>query len=98
MSKEVKTLADFKAAHDRSVIVPNKIRVALAAMLKEGPEQYEYETDFIKRAAISQADMGEFRDQFVKYIVMTAAVHGRAGRRVWFADPKVARLARGGDP
>lgn len=94
-TKTVKTLADFRAAHDRNVIVPNKIRAALAALLKEGPENYEYESDLIRRAGISQTDMGEYRDLFVDHIVTTPSLRGKSGRRVWFADPKVAKKARG---
>jgi len=95
MAAKPKTLADFRAAHDRNVIVPNKIRAALAAMLKIGPEEHEYEGDFIKKAGISQTDMGEFRDQFIKHVVVVAARSGKAGRKIWFADPKIAAKARG---
>jgi hypothetical protein len=96
MSKAVaRTLADFRSVHDRNVVVPNKIKAALAAMLKEGPEHYEYESDLMKRAQISQTDLGEFRDQFAEHIVIAPAVHGKTARRVWFASPKVAAKARG---
>lgn len=94
MSK-VKTIADFRSAHDPNVIVPNKIRAALAAMLKEGAEQWEYELEFIKRAGISNTQMGQFREQFADYVVEAAASSGRAGKRVWFADAKVAKKLRG---
>lgn len=89
---KAKTLADFRAAHDKNVIVPNKIRTALTAMLKDGAENFDYESDFIRRAGISNTDMGMFRDQFADHIV---EVGGRNTKRVWFADPKVARKARG---
>jgi hypothetical protein len=95
MSK-TKTLADFRNAHDPNVIVPNKIRAALASMLKEGPEQWEYEGEFIKRADISQTQMGAFREQFIDYIIEApSTASGRSGRRVWFADSKVAKKVRG---
>lgn len=90
-----KTLGDFRAVHDLNVIVPNKIRAALAAMLKESNEQWEYEVDFMKRATISPTNIAAFRDQFAEHIVQTPHVHGRQSKRVWFADPKVARKARG---
>lgn len=90
-----KTLNDFRAAHDRNVIVPNKIRTALDAMQKEGPEHWEYEADFIVRAKISQTDIGLFRDQFEAHIVETDKGKASRGKRIWFASIKVAARARG---
>lgn len=95
MATKAKTLADFRTAHDQNVIIPNKIRTALAAMLKEGPEQWEYEADFMRRAGIGQVQIGQFRDQFEDHIALTATVHGVKAKRVWFADPKVAKRVRG---
>jgi hypothetical protein len=92
---QAKTLADFRAAHDKNVIIPNKIRDALAKMAKIHPEQYEYEAEFIKLAGISQTDLGNFRTKFEKHIVVTSAVGGRSGKRVWFATEKAAKAARG---
>lgn len=94
MSK-AKTINDFRTLHDTNVIVPNKIRTALAAMLKEGPEQWEYEGDFIKRAAISTTQLGAFREQFIDHIIEAGGMaSSRNSRRVWFADPKVAKKLR----
>jgi hypothetical protein len=86
-----KCLADFRAAHDKNVIVPAKIRKALAEMEKENPENWAYESDFIKRAQISQTDMGMFREQFSEHVVETA---GKSQKRVWFASTKVAAKVR----
>lgn len=93
MAAKPKTLVDFRAAHDKNVIIPSKIRAALAAMLKEGPENFEYEADFLRRAGVSNTDIGMFRSQFEKGHIVE--VGGRKMKRVWFADPKVARKARG---
>lgn len=90
-----KTVADFRVAHDPSVIVPTKIRAALAAMLKEGPEHWEYEGDLIKRAGIAAGQITAHREQFAEHIVATPAASGRSSRNVWFADPKVAKKVRG---
>ncbi len=90
--KAVKTLADFRAAHDKNVIIPNKIRAALAAMAIEGPESWEYEVDFLRRAGVSTTDLGAFRDQFEEYIVEAKA---KTVKRVWFATEKAAKAARG---
>ena len=94
MVTKAKTLADFRAAHDKNIIVPEKIRKALAAMLKEGAENYEYEAEFIRRAGVSQTDMGLFRAQFEDEHVVNVGTE-RSPKRVWFADPKVAKKARG---
>jgi hypothetical protein len=95
MSK-IKTLADFRSAHDPNVIVPNKIRAAFAAMLKEGAEQWDYEGDFTKRADISQTQLGAFRELFIDHIIEApSGSAGRTGRRVWFADAKIAKKLRG---
>lgn len=89
-----KTIADFRSAHDPNVIVPNKIRAALAAMLKEGTEQWEYELDFLKRSGISTTQLGQFRDQFADHIIEASGSSGRNAKRVWFADAKVAKKLR----
>lgn len=93
--KQARTVADFRAAHDPSVIVPTKIQRALDAIANEGAENWEYEADFVKRADISQSQLGQYRDQFAKHIVETSVQHGRASRRVWFGSAKVAAKVRG---
>jgi hypothetical protein len=93
-----KTLADFRSKFDRDIVVPGKIKAALESLRKEGPQAWDYEGDFIKRAGVSQTDIGKYRDQFVQHIVVAKEV-GKStqgnGRRVWFWNPKVAAEARG---
>lgn len=89
-----KTLSDFRSLHDSNVIVPAKIREALTAMLKEGPEQWEYEADFVKRAGVSNTQIGAFREQFIDHIIEAPSTARQTARRVWFADPKVAKKLR----
>jgi len=97
MSKpNAKTVADFRSAHDPNVIVPAKINAVLQAMLKEGPEQWEYEADLIKRANISQTQISQFRELFIDHIIETPHAAKRSPRRVWFADKKVAKRIREG--
>lgn len=91
-STKPKTLSDFKSAHDRNTVVPAKINKALIAMLKEHAESWEYEKDFMTRAGISTTDLGQFRDQFEQHIVVAS---GKNPKKVWFADPKIAKKARG---
>lgn len=91
-AKVKKDLSLFRASHDRNVIVPKKINDALTDLAaKEGAEGWEYEGEFMKRAGISQTDIGAFRDQFEKYIVETK---GQRAKRVWFANPVYATAAR----
>ena len=92
MSAKPKTLADFRAAHDLSVIVPTKLKQTLAEMLAEHAENWLYEVDFLKRAGVSNAYISGFRDQFAAHIVET---RGHNSKRIWFASPKVAAKARG---
>lgn len=86
------SLESFRSAYDKNVIVPKKIIDALAGMLKEGAESWCHESELLKRAGISTTDLGAFRAQFEKHIVEVGG--SRNGKRVWFADPKVADKAR----
>lgn len=86
-----RTLDDFRAAHDRNVIVPAKVRKALSEMEAEHPENWEYEIDFMRRAGLSQTDIGMFRPQFEAHVV---EVGGKNPKKVWFASTKVADKAR----
>lgn len=95
-TKAPRTVSDFRAAHDPNVIIPNKIRTTLDAMLKEGKEHWEYESDFIKRAGLSQTHLSQFREQFADHVVETPHTNGRGPRRVWFASKAVAKAMRGG--
>ena len=94
-----RSVASFKAAHDPSVVIPNKIRAALAKMEKDhGPEHYEYESDFYKLAGVSTQQLGAHRDEFDAHVVDAKPIgagNSRAARRVWFATVKAAKAARG---
>lgn len=89
---KTKTLADFRAQHDKAVIIPAKIKAGLAALLIEGgKENHEQEGEFITRIKVSQTDMGRFRDLFTDHVVMTI---GKNPKRIWFADKATAAKAR----
>ncbi len=96
MATKPKTLADFKAAHDPNVIVPNKIRAALAAIEKEGAEHWLYEFDFLKLSGLSTTQLAMFRDQFAAHIVEAPGGNGnKSTKRVYFGNAKVAAKLRG---
>jgi hypothetical protein len=86
-----KNLANFRATHDPATVVPAKITATLAAMAKEGPDTYEYEADFIRRAAISQTAIGRFREQYKDHVVQ---IPGKNSKRVWVATVKEAKKFR----
>lgn len=90
MVKPVNTLDSFRALHDESVVVPNKIRAALATVMKESAEGWRYEGDLLKLAGISTTQLAGYREEFKNHIV---EIGGRNAKRVWFADPKVATKA-----
>lgn len=96
MTKAVaRTIADFKASHDRETVVTNKARAALEAIAKIGPEHYEYEADFLKLAKLSQGDGPIVREAFTAYIADAPAVHGKTARRVYCGSLKTAKILRG---
>jgi hypothetical protein len=87
-----KNLDAFRSVHDKNVTIPNKIRAGLAALEKaEGSEGWEYEGEFVKRAGLSQSDLGAFRGQFDEHIVETK---GKSAKRVWFVSVDTASTAR----
>ena len=94
MSK-AKTLADFKAAHDPDVIVPNKMRAGLAAIEKEGPENWMYEGDFLKLTGISTTQIARYREQFAAHIIETPSTSTKSIKRVYFGSAKIAAKLRG---
>ncbi len=91
-----KTLADFRAAHDPNVIVPTKIRAALAAMEKEGPEHWLYEVDFLRLSGLSTTQLAMFRKDFENHIVeVPGGSSGKSAKRIYFGNAKVAAKLRG---
>jgi hypothetical protein len=92
---KARSAGDFAAAHVRSVRAPLKIKAAIAQMRSVGPEHWEYENDLTKAPYnLAQVDLSAFRDQFKEYWLETEVQNGKAARRVWFADPKVAAKFR----
>lgn len=88
---KAKTLADLQAVHDDNIVIPTRIKARFAAMLKLGPEEHDYEAEFLKSAGVANNKIGAFRQSFKAHIVM---VGGRNAKRIWFADPKVATKFR----
>ena len=74
-----KDLEAFRASHDKSYIVPRRIREALVAL----GDSWEYEGEFMKRCNLSSTDFAAYRDQFREFYVETAGGGGNRGKRVW---------------
>jgi hypothetical protein len=85
-----KTLADLRAVHDKNVVVPTRIKNALAKMIELGTE-WEYEGDFVKMTGLSVTDFSRFRDQFTDFWAELPSTNGKSSaRRAWFATKKLA--------
>lgn len=95
MAMKARTIADFKAAHDRATVVTNKARVAIELMAKTGPEHYEYEGDFITLAKLSQSDTKYIREALKDYMADAPAVHGKTAKIVYCGSIKTAKKLRG---
>jgi hypothetical protein len=80
-------LEEFRAAHDKSFIVPGKIRDGLAAL----GESWEYESEFMKRCTLSNTDIAAYREQFADFYVETP---GRNPKRVWAGSKRFAAKLR----
>lgn len=85
--KAGKTLEDFRSRHDKDYIVPKKIKAALEQL----GDSWEYESDFIRLAGLSQTDFASYRDQFDAH----AVVVDRSGKRVWTGTKSMAEKLRG---
>jgi hypothetical protein len=90
--KKPKTMADLRAAHDRTVIVPNRIREALAA-LKASGDVWTYEADFqaLMKPPIANGDISRYRDGFADFWAELPSTGGKIrAKRVWFATKAAA--------
>lgn len=82
-----RSLDEFKAAHDKSFIVPMRLKAALKAL----GNGWEYEVALAKQAGVSLADLGNFRDQFSEHIVV---VKRDGSKRAWAGTPAAAAKMR----
>lgn len=94
MAIKAKTLADFRAAHDPDVIIPNRIRAGLEQIFKDGPENWLSEGDFLKLTALSTTQLAQHRDKFAAHIIEQGGKSGKSGKRFYFGSAKVAAKLR----
>ena len=80
-----RSLSEFRATHDKSYIVPKKIRDGLAKL----GEGWEYEMNFAKIAGISLSDLAAFRSLFEEHMVVVDRT-----RRAWAGTKATAAKMR----
>lgn len=87
-----KTLDDLRATHDRTVVVPNRIRLAITA-LKDSGDQWAYESDFMQlvKPPIGTTDIARYREQFTDFWAELPGTNGKSSiRRAWFPTKELA--------
>ena len=82
-----RSLDDFRKTYDKDTIVPGKIRAALEEL---GGESWEYESEFVRRAGVSYADLGNYRSMFEDHVVTAR----KDSKRVWAGSPEFAAVLR----
>lgn len=86
-----KSLDEFCRAHDRTFIVPTKIKAGLGQL----GDSWEYEGDFIRRCGIASHELTKFREQFKDHIVEVARTSSNGhSRRVWAGTVAFAKRLR----
>lgn len=80
-----RSLNEFRACHDKSYIVPAKIKAALERL----GGGWEYELQFVKLAGISLADLSAFRAMFEDHIVLIERT-----KRAWAGTKATAAKLR----
>lgn len=91
-AKKGNTIADLRAVHDKSVVIPNRIKAALNQLHASG-DAWIYESDFMRlcKPPVSGQDIARFRDQFQDFWAEMPSVNGKNQvRRVWFATKSAA--------
>ncbi len=88
-AKGVKTLAEFRAVHDKSFVVPNAIRAGLEKLGKDG---WEYENEFVRMCGVSVTDFARFREEFADHYIFIGGE--RSGKRVWAGTKATADKMR----
>ena len=85
--KAVKGLADFRNRHDKSVIIPAKIKAGLESLTPDG---WEYESEFWRQITVSTTDGAKYRDGFADFIVTVNA----GKKRIYCGSKKLATKMR----
>lgn len=79
----------FRKQYDKSLIIPAKFREALAQL----GDSWETEGDFVKRVGCSQAEFGQYKEQFAADHTVEVVIKG-VRKRVWAGTKKFAARLR----
>lgn len=82
-----KTLADFRASHDKNFMIPAKIKAGIEGL---GVDGWDYEAPFQKTIGVSTTDGARFRDGFKDFIVLIDA----GKKRIYCGSKKLAAKMR----
>ena len=82
-----RSLDEFRANHDKSFIVPAKIKAALEKL----GNGWQSELEFAKLAGLSMTDLGSYRAQFDEFVV---PISRDGSRRVWAGTKAFAKRMR----
>lgn len=82
-----RSLDEFRANHDKSFIVPAKIKAALEKL----GNGWQSELEFAKLAGLSMTDLGNYRSQFEAFVV---PITRDGSRRVWAGTKAFANRMR----
>ncbi|OGT57540.1 MAG: hypothetical protein A3E01_08360 [Gammaproteobacteria bacterium RIFCSPHIGHO2_12_FULL_63_22] len=80
-----RSLSEFRETHDKSFIVPKKIREALKAL----GNGWDYEQSFAKLAGIGLGDLSAFRSMFDEHVVVV-----EKSKRAWAGTKATAERMR----
>lgn len=93
MASAKNKLSDLQAVHDKKVVVPNRIKGALAKLKATG-QDWAYESDFMRLASppVSVTDISRFREGFKDFWRDMPSTNGtKSSKRVWFVSPTLAK-------
>ena len=87
-SKKARKPEEFRGAHDKSIIVPAKIRAGIKNL---GVNGWLYESEFLAAIDVAHTDFGRFKAEFEEF---TVTPRGKNPRRVWCGSKKLAAKFR----
>lgn len=89
MSTPGRSVDQFREMHDKSFIVPKRIKAGLEQL----GDSWEYEGEFMKRCQLSSGDFVKYRDQFAEHFFEVRAT-GKNSKRVWCGTKRFASKLR----
>lgn len=87
-----RNLDDFRKVYDKSLIIPARIKAALADL----GDAWETEQEFLRRVACSTTEFARYRDPFIEHSVEIprSRANGSQAKRVWAGTKQFAAKLR----